>query len=170
MFCDWETLARVGPISTVRPFGVDTESPMRSVSSNSLVEETVNISRNWSFTSRFSGAEAVNLMSLSTCVFAVILIAHEQPICKRSSLRRNALFAWTNTLYIINSLCVFPVLRRLLLNHEAWTACPRLWVKVLRKPLMTDMVIAAHAICVRTTMPFLSSLKISQVFTRKSSA
>lgn len=42
---------------------------------------------------------------------------------------------------------------------------PRLNLKVLRKPIYTDMIIAAHAICVRTTMPSLYILlKVSQVF------
>ena len=33
------------------------------------------------------------------------------------------------------------------------TAMPQLQMKVLRKPVQTDVVIAAHAIRVRTTMP-----------------
>jgi hypothetical protein len=40
------------------------------------------------------------------------------------------------------------------------TAMPQLQMKVLRKPVQTDVVIAAHAIRVRTTMPsFLFAIK-----------
>lgn len=66
-------------------------------------------------------------------------------------------------IHTVSPPCSSQSLGRFLFKREAWNCMPRLKLEVLRKPLMTDMVIAAHAICVRTTMPFLSSLKISQV-------
>lgn len=51
-------------------------------------------------------------------------------------------------------------------KHEAWNCnATTSELKVLRKPISTNMVIAAHAIRVRTTMPSLVLiLKVSQVF------
>ena len=42
-----------------------------------------------------------------------------------------------------------------LLNEKRGTAMPRSELEVLGKPVRTNVVIAAHAICVRTTMPSL---------------
>ncbi len=53
----------------------------------------------------------------------------------------------------------FQLLKDLILNIEKrGTAMPHLNLEVLRKPVNTDMDIAAHTICVRTTMLSLYSL------------
>ena len=86
---------RLGPINTVSSFGIVAENPAISASLNSLDEETINDSRNRSPASTvFTGIEAANVISSPVAyVFAASPIAHKQPICKRSSLRRKSLSA-----------------------------------------------------------------------------